>query len=53
MSLWAIVLGRKDVVMGIIDCVEMVWRLTTGYVDRCDCVVVTVDSIDMLARRFR
>jgi nucleoside 2-deoxyribosyltransferase len=53
MSLRAIVLGREDVVMGIINCVEMVRRLTTRYVNRCDCVVAIVDSIDMLARRQR
>jgi hypothetical protein len=53
MSLWAVVLGRENVVMGIINRVEMVWSLTAGYVNGCDCVVVIVDSIDMLARRLR
>jgi hypothetical protein len=53
MSLWAVVLGRENVVMGIINRVEMVWSLTAGYVNGCDCVVVIVDSIDMLARRLQ
>jgi hypothetical protein len=53
MSPRAIVLGREDVVMGIVDGVEMVWRLTTGYVDGRDFVMVIVDSIDVLSRRLQ
>ena len=45
----ASILRWKDVVMSIVNCVEVVWRLFARYVHRSDCVVVIVDPINVLA----
>jgi hypothetical protein len=46
----AIVLTWKDVVMGIVDCVEVVWNVFGWYAHWRDCLVVIVNTIDVLAR---
>ena len=50
MSSRAIVLSWKNVVMGIVYRVEVVWSLLSRHIHRCNCVVVTADAIDVLAR---
>ena len=50
MSLRAIVLGGKYVVVSIVYRVEMMRRLVAQCLHRCDCAVVVVDPINVLAR---
>lgn len=50
MSPRAISLGGKDVVVSIVYRIEMMWRLVARCLHRCDCVMVVVDPINMLAR---
>ena len=50
MSSRAILLSWKNVMMGIVYCVEVVWSLFDWDINRRDCTVVIVDPIDVLAR---
>lgn len=50
MSSRAIVLTWKDVMMGIVYCVEVVWSVFTWYAHWRGCVMVIIYTIDVLAR---
>jgi hypothetical protein len=53
MSSRAIRLSGENVVVGVVYRIEMVWRLFSRYVHRCNSVMVVVDKIDVLARLVR